>query len=110
MPGVRMQGAWQPLDHEHVEALGMHMGVYQLADGEDAVRLIGYAGGRSRYGLRGELETHLLAGRAARFRVEVTSAYLSRHRELLLVHLADHGRLPPDNAEDPADLGRLSPG
>jgi hypothetical protein len=110
MPGVRMLREWTPLDAAHVAAVGMQVGVYELAGDNGEVTLIGYAGGRSRRGLRGELEGHLAAGRASRFRLESTTAYLSRYHELLAVHVADHGRLPRHNTDDPAGLGRLSPG
>jgi hypothetical protein len=47
---------------------------------------------------------------ATQFRVEVNQQYHTRFRELLMVHQADHGQLPPANAEDPPiGLGRLSP-
>ena len=35
--------------------------------------------------------------------------YRTRWFELLMVHKADHGSLPPDNAKNPPPLGRLSP-
>jgi hypothetical protein len=36
--------------------------------------------------------------------------YRTRWFELLMVHQADHGSLPPDNAKNPPpNLGRLSP-
>ena len=54
---------------------------------------IGFAGGRSLFGLRSELERALQerpAG-AARFRTEVNQQYTSRYQELLMLHVADHG-------------------
>ena len=105
-----MQGSWRELAAGPVAALGAQLGVYQLADSQGEVTFIGYAGGRSRFGLRGELGAHLGRVGATGFRVEATSAYLSRYRELLMVHLADHGSLPAGNDEDPARIGRLSPG
>jgi len=86
------------------------MGVYELADATGAVLRIGYAGGRSRFGLRGEIAAAASALAGARaFRYEVTTAYLTRYQELLMLHQADHGRLPPHNPPEPG-LGRLSPG
>ena len=108
-----MTKAWVPLDDAHVARLGGQLGVYEIAaTDDDAVLRIGYGGGRSLFGLRGELQRELDARGvgAARFRVEVTMAYLTRYTELLMVHLADHGRLPSENDDDPARLGRLSPG
>jgi hypothetical protein len=85
------------------------MGVYQLGGEAGNVITIGYAGGRSTFGLRGEVETALQRHPdAVSYRVEVNSAYLSRYRELLMVHLADFGTLPPGNEALPG-LGRLSP-
>ena len=69
----------------------------------------GVAGGRSRFGLRGELEAELARrGPGFRFRVEVNTQYHTRFRELLMLHRADHGTLPPEN-EAPPGLGRLHP-
>ena len=90
---------------------GQSVGEDDLADDAGRVLRIGYAGGRSLFGLRGELAAALAAGEAARFRVEVTAQYLSRYEELLMVHKADFGDLPPGNAADARRrLGRLSPG
>lgn len=106
-----MQSPWLPLDAEHVAAVGGYMGVYELASGDGEVVFIGYAGGRSVFGLRGELAGALEAsrGRQLRFRTEVTTTYLSRYKELLMAHLADHGSVPAENSDSPRDLGRLSP-
>lgn len=107
--GVRLDKPWVELTPESADAVGGYMGVYQLGDVEGTVLRIGYAGGASAFGLRGALRAHAEAGDGARFRHEVTTAYLSRYRELLMVHLADHGRLPDGNDEDPDALGRLRP-
>ena len=111
MAGVRLDKPWRPLIAETVADLRGELGVYQLADDEGRVLRIGYAGGRSLFGLKGELAAALAAGEAARFRVEVTAQYLSRYEELLMVHKADFGALPPGNTADARrPLGRLSPG
>ena len=113
MSGVRMTGRWLPLDTEHVERLGGHMGVYELAAADGEVMRIGFAGGRSVFGLRGELRRALDGDRdgvAASFRYEITTSYLSRYRELLMVHAADHGAIPAGNVDTDLQLGRLSPG
>jgi hypothetical protein len=109
--GVRMEKPWRELNAANVAALAGELGVYQLADAEGRIVRIGYAGARTLFGLRSELEAALKAGEAARFRTEVTSAYLSRFEELLMVHAADHGELPAGNAADARRrMGRLSPG
>lgn len=105
---VALGKPWRPC--ESLASLPGHMGVFELADAEDAIIYVGYAGGLSRFGLRGEIEAA-----AARFsdcvgyRFEVTTAYLTRYQELLMAHRARHGRLPPGNDPMPR-LGRLSPG
>jgi hypothetical protein len=109
--GVRLEKPWRELTAANVAALGGELGVYQLADAEGRVLRIGYAGGRTLFGLRSELQAALAAGEAAKFRTEVTAGYMSRYDELLMVHAADHGALPPGNAADARRrLGRLSPG
>jgi hypothetical protein len=109
--GVRLEKPWRELTAEAVAALPAELGVFQLADPQGRVMRIGYAGGRTLFGLRSELEAALAGREAAQFRTEVTSQYMSRYEELLMVHKADHGELPPGNAADARRrLGRLSPG
>ena len=69
------------------------------------------AGGRSPFGLRSELQREASErGPGYQFRVEVNQQYRTRWLELLMVHKADHGSLPTDNAKNPPPaLGRLSP-
>jgi len=110
--GVRLDKPWTDLNAENVATLRAELGVYQLADADGRVLRIGYAGGRTLFGLRSELDAALKAAEAAKFRTEVTSNYLSRYEELLMVHKADHaGQLPPGNtAASDQRLGRLTPG
>ena len=109
--GVRLDKPWKDLTAATVAALAGELGVYQLADADGQVVRIGYAGGRTLFGLRSELQAALAAGEAAKFRTEVNAQYLSRYEELLMVHKADHGALPPGNTADARRrLGRLSPG
>jgi hypothetical protein len=109
-----MSGPWLALDEANVQRLGGYMGVYQLAGADGHVVRIGFAGGRSVFGLRGELERALRdnarGGAAMNFRYEITTSYLSRYRELLMAHAADHGAIPVGNADTELHLGRLSPG
>jgi len=107
---LRSGKPWSPCEPGVLERLPGHMGVYELADADGTVLLIGYAGGRSRFGMRGEIAAAVeRTPGAARFRYEVTTAYLTRYQELLMVHQAEFGWLPPGNAPEPG-LGRLSPG
>ena len=106
-----MTKPWQPLTADDVARLAGHLGVYELADENGEIVLIGFAGGRSSHGLKGELQAHLQTppANATRFRVEVTMAYRTRHLELLQAHVHDHDRLPSANREARESLGRLRP-
>jgi hypothetical protein len=108
---VRMNKPWTSLTPENVKQLSGQLGVYQIQDASGQIVFISYAGGRSLFGLRGELEREL-ASRSSRysFRCEVNMQYMTRYRELLMVHAAEHGDLPQDNRSlRPHRLGRLSP-
>jgi hypothetical protein len=106
--GLELDKPWRPCTD--FDALPGHMGVYELGNDAGAVIFIGYAGGRSRFGLRGEIEAAAeRVGDAAGFRYEVTTAYLTRYQELLMAHQATSGALPAGNGAVHG-LGRLSPG
>ena len=109
---IRLDKPWQSID-EALARLRGHLGVYQLADESGTVIYIGFAGGNSLYGLKGEVVdmTERISA-ATQVRWEVNTAYQSRFRELLWVHNADFGELPRYNIEfnhRPTRLGRLSP-
>jgi hypothetical protein len=107
---LRLDKPWQPLAPETVKRLPGQLGVYQVADAAGTVVYIGQAGARSPFGLRSELEREAAErGPGHQFRVEVNMQYRTRWFELLMVHQADHGSLPVDNARNPPPLGRLSP-
>lgn len=98
---------WQPLGG--LADLPGHMGVFELSDRAGAVLFVGVAGGRSRFGLRGEIQAATARlPEAAGYRLEVTTAYLTRYQELLMAHRSGHGGWPPGNDPVPG-LGRLSP-
>jgi CTP:molybdopterin cytidylyltransferase MocA len=109
---IRLDKPWRSLDEAFAKLRG-NMGVFQLADEAGEVIYIGFAGGRSRYGLGGQVrELTAQIPQATQVRWEVTTAYQSRFRELLAVHQADHGTLPKYNTElnhRPVRLSRLSP-
>lgn len=98
--------AWRPVSG--VAELPGHMGVFELADAQGAVLYVGFAGGRSRFGLRSAIADALqdCAG-ALQFRFEVNTAYLTRYQELVMVHRAA-GR-DPDIPQTHITFGKLSP-
>jgi len=88
-----MTKPWIELTEENVARLPGQTGVYQVAGASGEALENGYAGGRSRFGLRSELADRLAAlGPGHRFRYEVTTQYLSRFHEL--EHIAS-GRIRP---------------
>jgi hypothetical protein len=110
---VRLDKPWIPLTEEHVAKLTGHLGVYQLANGAGEIVYIGVAGGRSPFGLKGELaeKLHAPPAGASQFRYEVNMAYHTRYAELLQAYHADHGCLPSSNRDiDTKSLGRLRRG
>jgi hypothetical protein len=79
-------------------------------DEQGEIVFIGRADARTLFGLRSEIARQANAMPDARtFRFEVTTAYHTRHLELLMAYRADRARLPRHNAPMPT-LGRLSPG
>ena len=103
---LHLDKPWLELTPERVARLSGQMGVFQLADESGRVLYIGFAGGKSLFGLRSELEKRL--GSAARFRYEVNNQYQTRWRELLMLHQGEHGDLPEMNRHEPVPkLGRL---
>lgn len=98
--------AWQPIIE--VAKLPGHMGVFELGDAQGAVLYVGFAGGRSRFGLRSSIADALQAcAGIEQFRYEVNTAYLTRYQELVMVHRAE-GRDPaiPDTH---ISFGKLAP-
>ncbi len=105
---TRLTKPWRPVD-EIEGVLKGHLGVYQLANADDEIVYIGFAGGASLYGLKGEVSERVAELEdATQFRVEITASYMSRWRELMMVHIADTGESPRHNP--PVKLGRMSPG
>ncbi len=104
---LRLDKPWTPLTDETVKRIPGQLGVYELADESGRVLYVGMAGGRSLFGLRGEIGQHA-GGTATQFRYEVNMQYLTRHQELLMLHVADTGELPELNRTNPpARLGRI---
>lgn len=104
---IELTKPWIELDEEAVIALPGQLGVFEIADDSRQTRYIGFAGARSLFGLRSELMRWL--GKGSFFRIEVTTAYRTRHRELLMAHHRREGHYPADNSEsETSELGRLS--
>jgi len=102
---------WRPLTPDEVAQMPGQLGVYELADDTGQVLRIAYVGGHEDFGLRSALTRELSAAiGATQFRVEFTHGYMTRWQELLMLHRAHHGSLPPGNAGITTPIGRLSPG
>lgn len=109
---IRMTKAWTPLTAPNVKKLPGQLGVFQLANAAGTVVFIGFAGGRSLFGVRSEVEKALgdPPSGATQFRVEINQQYTTRYQELLMLHVHDHGAVPDGNVGKPLPrLGRLSP-
>jgi hypothetical protein len=106
---VRLSKPWMPIE-DALALLRGNLGVFELADADGTVLFIGYAGGDSLYGLKGCVTEALqtVAG-VSLVRFEVTTAYHTRYRELLMAYQADFAGLPPGNSPLTFKLGKLSP-
>jgi hypothetical protein len=107
--GLDIRAPWRPLDAATAATLPPATGVYEI-EHDGAVVYVGYAGARSMFGLRGVVAGRVADHPGARFRAEVTTAYLSRWRELLGAHLGGRGTVPTGNVGDqPAGLRPVGP-
>ena len=105
--GLRLDKPWLSSEQVLAKVRGQ-MGVYQFANEAGEVVYVSYAGGRSLGGLRGEISRSLTEqSDATQVRYEITTSYLSRYKELLMLHQADYGGLPTHHPS--IRLGRLSP-
>ncbi len=59
---VRLDKPWGTFTEQEVARVGGQLGVFELADEQGNVVYIGGAGGRSLFGLRGELQPWLGSG------------------------------------------------
>ncbi len=110
MSGLDIRNEWHALTSDNIAALPAQLGVYEIADEAGTTLKIGYAGGHSLFGMRSVLEEELAEHGEVTFRHEFTHGYLTRWNELLMVHHASHGELPPGNHDHNQPLGTLSPG
>jgi hypothetical protein len=110
---VRLNKPWRDLTTENLGRVTGHLGVYQLANDAGEILYIGVAGGRTRFGLKGEIAKMLDAPPTGvtKFRFEVNMAYRTRFAELVEAFQFDHGKFPEANTDiDPRMFGRLRPG
>ena len=107
---LRLDKPWRPLTAEVVDRLPGQLGVYQVADAKGTIVYIGQAGARTPSACAASCSARR-AERAAghQFRVEVNQQYRTRWFELLMVHQADHGSLPADNAKNPPPRSAAEP-
>lgn len=103
---MALKKPWTEATEENLRRLPGALGVYEIGDAAGAVLYIGFAGGRSRYGLRGEIAARLaldgpnpVTAGGRLFRYEVNQMYLTRYVELLEQHLGATGDLPPGNKQ-----------
>ena len=125
---IRLDKPYSPLDQSILQQLPGQTGVFELADDTGAVICIGYAGGRSLFGLRSAIpetvneitgaaddeaklpsQEKLIPALPVQFRYEVTTAYITRYQELMMLFQFDNGELPPFRMEQQIKFGRLSP-
>ncbi len=91
---------------DEIDTLPAQLGVYEIGDADGHVVKIGYAGGRSTFGLRSALLEECSSASGDRFRIEFTHGYLTRYEELLMLYAAEHGVAPTLNDRGRA-IGRL---
>jgi len=100
---------WTDYDPATASRLPGALGVYEIGDEDGNVLYVGFAGGRSRYGLRGEIMARFdpdspqgaITQQARKLRYEVNMMYMTRFIELLENHQDALGVLP---------VGNLAPG
>ena len=106
---LHLDKPWIAITPEALAKLPGQLGVYQVADGSGVVLRMGFAGGKSLFGLRSAIkdEANLIGTRAVSFRYEVNMQYTTRYKELLMLYEAEHGDIPELNRENRPRLGRL---
>lgn len=78
------------------------LGVFELRNSAGEISFIGFAGGRTRYGLRSAITDSIDQLRAAgdppvAFHYEVNQMYLTRYVEVLEKYIQSAGDIPPGN-------------
>ena len=104
---IRLEKEWVELSEASTRLKG-NLGVFQLADSAKNIIYIGYAGAKSVFGLKSEIdELSQTLTEAAFVRWEVTAGYWSRYKELMMLYQFDYQCWPKNN--ESINLGRLSP-
>ena len=104
---ISLEKPWIPSERLN-EVLAGHMGVFQLANDNNQIIFIGFAGGKSPGGLKYEVAKILATSPDAKsFRYEITTSYWSRFKELMALHWAEHKSYPQLNGQ--TQVGRISP-
>jgi hypothetical protein len=106
---------WTPYRPGDERALPGNLGVYEIGDDAGNVLYVGYAGGRTRFGLRETIPAcfdamnpnPVLRARARAYRYEVNQMYMTRWIDLLTRHRDAHGRPPEGNEASSEPLPRL---
>lgn len=80
------------------------LGVFELRSAAGEINFVGFAGGRSRYGLRSAIKDSMEQLRAAgdgpdAFRYEVNQMYLTRYIEVLEKYIHAAGDIPGNKAD-----------
>tara|TARA_R110001606_G_scaffold79257_1_gene183092 strand:- start:6068 stop:6424 length:357 start_codon:yes stop_codon:yes gene_type:complete len=106
--GLLLQKPFLPLVEDEVARVSGATGVFEIADANGETLYIGWAGGRSLFGMRGELAVWLKVENADQFRTESNQQYMSRWNELMMAHKVVTGAFPGLNqSEETVGLGRL---
>lgn len=79
---------------DQVPSVNPSLGIYEIHSADKGLIGFGYAGSSARWGLREELQRweKALGLDRARAIIDITSSYLSRYEELLLIHVVDSPR------------------
>ena len=99
---MALDKAWQDYDPATSSRLPGTLGVYELGDAAGNILYIGCAGGKSQFGLRGEILDRIKQAvdsttPVSKFRYEVNMMYLTRFVELLEKQQDAAGTLPAAN-------------
>jgi hypothetical protein len=93
---------WTEASDDTLGHLPGALGVFELRSSAGEISFIGFAGGRTRYGLRSAITDSMNQLRAAgdtpdAFRYEVNQMYLTRYVEVLEKYIRAAGDIPPGN-------------